>query len=84
MRILLGLFAFQILFSCGTKPSEFYQASEQDFDTWIQRGVVLMPDGTTSNSDILIKKGEIIDIIQNQDLTFKDTQLANVKVIDAK
>lgn len=51
-----------LLSSCAAQQNSSQASNELEFDTWIQNGLVLMPDGTTQNADIFIKDGIIVKV----------------------
>lgn len=80
MRILILALCLFIISSCNKTQNI---SPQQEYDLWIQRALVLLPNGTTEAMDVLIKDGEIIELVPNPDLKITDSKVENAKVIDA-
>ncbi len=80
MRFLILTLIFFIISSCNkiqkTNP-------QQEYDLWIQRALVLLPNGSSEPMDILIKGGEIIELVPNPELKLTENSSHGAKVIDA-
>lgn len=80
MKNISWILVFILLTSCSTSTKKEFL----DYDTRIQRGIVLMPDNSLENLDILIKDGEIISLIPNPELKKFEELDPDIKVIDAQ
>lgn len=80
MRIIFLAFCLYIISSCNKTQNINLQ---QEYDLWIQRALVLLPNGSTEPMDILIKDGEILELVPNPDLKLTENSSHEAKVIDA-
>ena len=80
MRIIFLALCLYIISSCNKTQNINLQ---QEYDLWIQRALVLLPNGSTEPMDILIKDGEILELIPNPDLKLTENSSHEAKVIDA-
>ncbi|MDG4951345.1 amidohydrolase [Weeksellaceae bacterium KMM 9724] len=80
MRIIILALCLLIISSCNKTQNI---SPQQEYDLWIQRALVLLPNGTTEAMDVLIKDGEIIELVPNPDLKITDSKVEDAKVIDA-
>ncbi|MDG4946837.1 amidohydrolase [Weeksellaceae bacterium KMM 9713] len=80
MRIIILALCLFIISSCNKTQNINPQ---QEYDLWIQRALVLLPNGTTEAMDVLIKDGEIVELVPNPDLKITDSKVEDAKVIDA-
>ena len=80
MRIIFLALCLYIISSCNKTQNINLQ---QEYDLWIQRALVLLPNGSTEPMDILIKDGEILELVPNPDLKLTENSSHEAKVIDA-
>ena len=80
MRIIILALCLYIISSCNKNQNI---SPQQEYDLWIQRALVLLPNGSTEPMDILIKDGEILELVPNPDLKLTENSSHEAKVIDA-
>ncbi len=80
MRIIILALCLYIISSCNKNQKI---SPQQEYDLWIQRALVLLPNGSTEPMDILIKDGEILELVPNPDLKLTENSSHEAKVIDA-
>src|SRR5690554_4203246 len=79
MKFASWLLMFFMIFSCSKSNKQ----DLNEYDTRIQRGMVLMPDNSIENLDILIKNGKIVSLIPNPNLESFETSNPDIQIIDA-